>query len=311
VSSLREFIVQALQHGLAAAIVAASMFLAPAFAQQVPDLTTDLSVTAPAFPVGTGPLLAIDTAHNNFHTADGRYRPFAELLKNDGFKITANTAPFGPESLKDIAVLVIANAIARPDISLSPFTPEEIAAVKNWVSKGGALLLITDHPPFAGAARDIAASFGFVIQNGFAAKLPLVDEPEIFTRETGALNASPVTEGRNARERITRLTTFGGTVFAAPPEAKPVIMMPEGYTLMIPHPPGPFPIPAGSAKGLMQGAILSYGTGRIAVFGEAGMFSAQIIQKQPPVFFGFNAPEAPQNKQFVLNLVRWLAGALP
>jgi hypothetical protein len=31
----------------------------------------------------------------------------------------------------------------------------------------------------------------------------------------------------------------------------------------------------------------------------------------PPFRFGFNAEGAEQNKQFVLNLMRWLSGVLP
>jgi hypothetical protein len=54
------------------------------------------------------------------------------------------------------------------------------------------------------------------------------------------------------------------------------------------------------------------GKGRLAVFGEAAMFSAQIMRGgNPPFRGGFNAKGAEQNKQFILNLVQWLAGILP
>jgi hypothetical protein len=53
--------------------------------------------------------------------------------------------------------------------------------------------------------------------------------------------------------------------------------------------------------------VLAFGRGRVAVFGEAAMFSAQLAgpERRP---MGMNAPEAPQNPRFLLNLVRWLAG---
>ncbi|MGB0915797.1 MAG: hypothetical protein ACPGVI_06975, partial [Crocinitomicaceae bacterium] len=38
---------------------------------------------------------------------------------------------------------------------------EEITFIKNWVKKGGKLVLIADHMPFAGAANDLAKAFGF------------------------------------------------------------------------------------------------------------------------------------------------------
>jgi hypothetical protein len=58
--------------------------------------------------------------------------------------------------------------------------------------------------------------------------------------------------------------------------------------------------------GLLQGAVLSHGRGRVAVFGEAAMFSAQLAgpNRNP---MGMNAPHARQNPQFLLTVVHWLA----
>ena len=39
------------------------------------------------------PRVAIDEAHQNFHTADGRYKPFADLMTNDGFLVSAQHGP--------------------------------------------------------------------------------------------------------------------------------------------------------------------------------------------------------------------------
>ena len=57
-------------------------------AQQVGDPGFDPRIDNPAYPAGTGPTVLIDGAHNNFHTAEGRYNPFAELLSKDGFRVT-------------------------------------------------------------------------------------------------------------------------------------------------------------------------------------------------------------------------------
>ncbi len=48
-----------------------------AVAQQVADPDFDTSVARPAYPPG-GPVVVLDEAHANFHTADGRYKPFAD-----------------------------------------------------------------------------------------------------------------------------------------------------------------------------------------------------------------------------------------
>jgi hypothetical protein len=50
------------------------------------------------------------------------------------------------------------------------------------------------------------------------------------------------------------------------------------------------------------------GRGRVAVFGEAAMFTAQLAgPERTPV--GMNDPAAARNAQLLLNLMRWLAGA--
>jgi hypothetical protein len=50
---------------------------------------------------------------------------------------------------------------------------------------------------------------------------------------------------------------------------------------------------------------MKVGRGRIAVFGEAAMFSAQLAgsENEP---MGMNAPEAMQNHQLLLNVMHWL-----
>ena len=49
--------------------------------------------------------------------------------------------------------------------------------------------------------------------------------------------------------------------------------------------------------------------GRVAAFGEAAMFSAQLGGPES-LPMGMNAPEAGQNAQFLLNVFHWLSGDL-
>jgi hypothetical protein len=67
------------------------------------------------------------------------------------------------------------------------------------------------------------------------------------------------------------------------------------------------------ASSYLQGAAIEdiggVGKGKVVVFGEAAMFSAQIaadLRSQ----MGFNNTLAPFNQQFVLNTLRWLDGSL-
>jgi len=68
-------------------------------------------------------------------------------------------------------------------------------------------------------------------------------------------------------------------------------------------------IPAG---GMLQGAVLRFGQGRVAVFGEAAMFSAQeqINKQGERRVMGMNHPDAAQNPQFLLNVMHWLSGLI-
>ena len=81
-----------------------------------------------------------DEAHFNFHTVEGCYRPFAELLRRDGYAVRGSNAPFTPNALADANILVIANAIAEDNVdewtlpNPSAFGAAEIEAVCRWVA---------------------------------------------------------------------------------------------------------------------------------------------------------------------------------
>src|SRR5215204_4107099 len=81
------------------ACAAALLLAAPASSQQVADPDFKPKVERPAY-AGRGPVVLIDEAHGNFHTASGRYAPFAALLKADGFDVRPNTASFSVAALK-------------------------------------------------------------------------------------------------------------------------------------------------------------------------------------------------------------------
>jgi hypothetical protein len=47
------------------------------------------NVTAPQFAPGSGPRVLVDAAHGNFHTIHGRFAPFGELLRADGYRVAS------------------------------------------------------------------------------------------------------------------------------------------------------------------------------------------------------------------------------
>lgn len=293
--------------------VLALAFAGAAWAQQEPDPQADLSVAHPAFAQGHGPRVVIDGGHNNFHTVDGRYAPFAQLLRNNGMVVDGSTAPFTDESLRGVRVLVIANALAAvnaPDHwelpTPSAFTADEIAAVHRFVENGGALFLIADHMPFAGAAHDLGVSFGVEFENGFALSSPPgPQDPDLFVREDGSLVNDPVFAN------VHQVRTFTGSAFSASGEhVHPVLRLGSAWRVYEPQVAWQFDehTPTVAGDGLLQGALIEYGAGRVAVFGEAAMFTAQVAgpQRNP---MGLRADGAEENKQFALDVVNWLARA--
>lgn len=286
-------------------------------AQQVADTIFQPQLGAAAYAMGQGPVVLIDEAHHNFHTATGRYSPFAHLLRRDGYVVKAGKSGFNARLLKSAKVLVIANALAAVNLRTwtvptpSAFDAAEIRAVHEWVEDGGSLLLIADHLPFGGAATDLAASFGIRFSNGFVLDSSTTHGIIEFRRSDNTLSATSVTAGRSAAERIDSVATFTGQGFQVDGPATALFTIPSGWVLFLPDTAWQFSSATQRkpARGLLQGAVMHVGKGRVAAFGEAAMFSAQVAgpARRP---MGFNDPIAAQNAQFALNVMHWLTGLL-
>ncbi len=284
------------------------------FTQQLPDTVYagKINFKKPAHKPGSGPLVLIDGAHNNFHRASGNFAPLRIMLEKDGYNVKSLEIVFSEKGLTGCHILVISNALASNNVGrwylpvYPAFTKEEVSVVKKWVDGGGSLLLIADHMPFAGAANDLANAFGFDFINGFADNNRGNWPPSVF-REKDKTLASFIASGRNAAEKVDSVAAFTGSAFSQPPDAVPVLLFTNKDTIAITDTAWRM-----NDKTIRQcletkamGAVMKSGKGKIAVFGEAAMFTAQ---KRNEDAVGFNAPEAPQNVQFILNLFHWLEG---
>lgn len=296
-----------------------------AMAQQVPDTRWWPVVPEPRHAPGSGPQLCLDEAHHNFHRLEGRFTAFARLVRADGYRLRGLSESLSTRAFAGCDILIIANAQASdidwdhlPTPSPSAFTTEEVGAVKTWVHSGGALLLIADHMPFPAAASALASAFEYHFNDGFA-----VDDfeteaqghesfakPTLFRREDGSLAKHVVVDGEKPPYRVTQVRTFTGQAFTAPNHAQPLLVLPDRFVSLMPDKAWRFnsatkKIPVG---GWLQGALSQEGKGRLAVFGEAGMFTAQVQHSAgKSVPMGLNAPLAEGNAQFVLNVLGWLA----
>jgi hypothetical protein len=280
--------------------------------QQSPDLEFNTSVENPAYS-RSGPRVMFDEAHHNFHTADGRYKPFVDLLMNDGYQVIRNRKTFTKQSLDSFKVLVIANALGAEEMDdagsdQSAFTEAEIQAVYDWVKGGGALLLIADHAPFGGAAAALGTKLGVDMSKGYtsdaANSLPRNPSLLIFSRENKLLGPHPIFEGRTEKERVSKVLSFTGQSLKGPAESSMLLKLSDTAQDSPNHEQKELV----SAAGRAQALAFKVGKGRVVVHGEAAMLSAQIAG-QEKFKMGMNY-EGYDNKQYALNLVHWLSGLL-
>lgn len=288
------------------------VFSGTAFAQQAPDPEFDASVENPAYKKD-GPRVMFDEAHHNFHTTEGRYKPFVDLLMNDGYRVVRNRRPFSKTLLASFKILVIANALGAEEdddegADHSAFNDDEIQAVHDWVKNGGSLLLIADHAPFGGAAAALASKFGVDMSKGytFDPENSVAELPSylIFSRENKLLGTHSIVEGRNDKERITVVRSFTGQSLKGPSESVTILKLSDAAT----DSPNYRRETSVSAAGRAQAVALKFGKGRVLVQGEAAMLSAQVAGPENRRM-GMNAP-GNDNRQYVLNVMHWLSGIL-
>jgi hypothetical protein len=283
-----------------------------AFAQQAPDPEFDISVENPAYKKD-GPRVMFDEAHHNFHTTEGRYKPFVDILMGDGYRVIRNRQPFTKATLSSFKILVISNALGAEEhdeegADSSAFTDEEIQAVHDWVKSGGALLLIADHAPFGGAAAALASRFGVEMSKGytFDEQNSVAGTPSqiIFSRENKLLGSHSIAEGRNENERVNLLRSFTGQSLKGPDESVAILKLSD---TAIDRPSYDSQTSA-PAAGRAQAIALKFGKGRVLVQGEAAMLSAQVSGPENRRM-GMNVP-GNDNKQYLLNVMHWLSGIL-
>ena len=299
------------------------MMAATACAGQAADPTFVAHVSAPAYAGSTAPIACIDRAHNNAHTANGLYAPFARLVMADGYQVREPDDRFERGVPSECAVLITVNASGwkRPKLfglnlptrshhsrAEPAFSAREIDSVRAWVSRGGALLLIADHYPFGTASASLAAAFGVDMSQGFTEAANV--EPGahdrgqlLFSRENGLLGDHPITRGRTASERVSRVVTYTGQSLAAP-GATPLLVLGDSAIDYVPPPPT---FTAKPATGRLQGLALELGRGRVVVLGEAAELTAQVSDRGSR--FGMQVP-GNDNAQFALNVMHWLTRLL-
>ncbi|MBF0101143.1 MAG: hypothetical protein HQK77_09575 [Desulfobacterales bacterium] len=328
-------------------IVALFLFGATFSYGELPEIV----VEHPHFSLGSGPVVAVDQGHNNFHNLDGRFKVFGELAAKDGFNVKPIAEAFTKESLAGINILVCATALDAKNAAIesaetngwvlsfnqlappnfanglraqSAYTDDEIKVIKDWVKEGGSLMLVTDHMPFPAASQALAKAFGIIMDNTYA----FDEQFLLYAASRGQLGGNKGnylkfhknsiggtdSHGRLYPHKITAgidyATSFVGGSFRILPGVnfKPLMELGANTLLLYPFnhvayeksPQEQLSLPLG--QGMLQGATVLYGAGRVAVFAEAAMFSARELDQN-----GIFNESAPFNKAFTLNTLSWLA----
>lgn len=216
------------------------------------------------------PVVLMDEAHGNTFTAKDRLRPLVRLLREDGYFVGPNLRLVTKESLRGVAVFIVANP--RSWLLESAFSESEIDAVRTWVEDGGSLLMAMDAGESASAARALLRAFGVGMGGG---------EPEsrevLLLRGEGQIPPHAITDERLP---IERLMCFGWQSFTG--AGVPFVKIRDGRTL---------------------GVALETGKGRVAVLGNTAMITAL---RREGMAMGFNRG-GNDNVRLTLNLLHWLS----
>lgn len=124
-------------------VAAIGMFSLLATRERSYDRAFDSQVRDPAYRT-SGPIVLFDESHLNTHTTTGGYRPLAELLRNDGYRLRVSRQRLSLPELEGVSILVLALARGANDANDDPaYSEAEEVVIEGWVRSGGSLLLIT------------------------------------------------------------------------------------------------------------------------------------------------------------------------
>jgi hypothetical protein len=122
-----------------------------------------------------------------------------------------------------------------------------------------------------------------------------------------------VTRGRRPGERVDSIVTFTGQAFQlTAADVSAVLKFGPRATTLLPVRAGvgfDSTTPRVYSGHWIHAATVKAGPGKVALFGEAAMFSAQRSGSTGSPM-GMNHPRAARNKQLLLNTVHWLSGLL-
>lgn len=286
------------------------------FAQMLNDSSFNAAVSKPKYKKQKGPTILIDAGHHNFIVEMGLIKPFVDLATNDGYKTSIDSGAFTPAYLAKYQMVLISPAMpfkfgSKKDITDEiTFTNQELVALRDWVSNGGSLIVLSEHAPIDKSMTPLLNSFG--IQSSIGAvfdpincdttvKLSLYETILKFTNSNGLLNRNhPITNGAKKKEVIQNIETYTGCALTGP---NYTTILKLGSTATIRKWNGILPTGGGDSQCLAG----SFGKGKIMAMGDCNGFTAMYVNSGGKKFYAGMQVEEYDWKQFVLNTLHWLS----
>jgi len=276
-----------------------------------PDNEFNVTVDEPRL---SGQRVVFDQGHKNHHQIGRTYKPFANLLRNDGCNVESTDKPIDTSVLSTADIFIIPTAMGEEEPGeKSPFTDNEIKSLEEWVRNGGSILLVTEHYPFGLAMEPLLTRFGVKVHNGYTEDSTMTNKEVIdallFDKSKGQLsNSHPITS------TINRVNTFTGSAIKGDSTWTRLLILSDNaqnynVDVKVERDGGDIRVNVSYAdfypgRDYSQGLCKNYGQGKIVVLSESALLTAQIDKNGNK--FGMNISDT-DNKEFALNIIRWLA----
>jgi len=246
----------------------------------------------------------------------GLIKPFVDLSNNDGFKTYIDSGVFTHDYLAKYQMLLITPAMpfkfgSKKDVTTEiTFTNQELNELKDWVSNGGSLVILSEHAPIDKSMTPLLNTFGIQSSIGAvydtvncdtAVKVSYFETILKFNSGNELLNKNhPLIKGRNKNELVNNVETYTGSALSGPSY---INIFKLGSTAGIRKWNGILPSGGGDSQCLAG----NFGKGKIVALGDYNGFTAMYVNSGGKKLLAGMQVEQYDWKQFVLNTLHWLS----
>lgn len=286
------------------------------FGQMLNDSPFNANILNPKYKKQKGPNILIDAGHHNFIVELGLIKPFVDLSTNDGYQPKIDSGVFTSAYLANYQMVLITPAMpfkfgSKKEVTNEiTFTPDELIALKDWVTKGGSLIMLSEHAPIDKSMTPLFNTFGIQLSIGAVVdsvnydtsiKFPNVETMLLFNNSNGLLNSShPIITGANKNEIVDNIETYTGCALSG-----------EGYTNIFKLSPSAkirkWSASQPSGGGDSQCLAGNFGKGKVIALGDCNGFTAMYVTSGGKKFSAGMQVEEYDWRQFVLNSLHWLS----